>query len=84
MLEPMDGCTGIPDVIAGISIRHCCDAHDEALVSTYDLHEFSRANTELAHCIQDAGLWWLGFPALVAVTFAGIWLLYLGPKRRRG
>ncbi|MCW5722854.1 MAG: hypothetical protein KIS86_17110 [Devosia sp.] len=82
MISALDGCTGVPDVIAGISIRHCCDAHDEALFDSFDMSVFDQANVAFAHCVWDAGLWWLALPALFVVSTAG-WLLYrFGPKRK--
>ena len=70
MLTAMDGCTGIPDIIAGISIRHCCDIHDVTLFDTTDWSIFDQANVAFAHCVWDAGLWWLALPFV------------FGPKRR--
>lgn len=81
MLEPMDGCTGIPDVITGISIRHCCDAHDAALMSGFDMSVFDKANVAFAHCVWDAGLWWFTLPALFVVSTIGILLYFFGPKK---
>lgn len=81
MLEAMDGCTGIPDVIAGISIRHCCDAHDEALFDGFAMDAFDQGNVAFAHCVWDAGLWWFALPALFVVSTAGLLLYWFGPKR---
>lgn len=78
-----DGCTGIPDVIFGTSIRHCCDAHDKALGSTTDWSAFDPANVAFAHCVWDAGLWWFVLPALFAVSTAGVLLFRFGPKKRQ-
>ena len=78
-----DGCTGIPDVITGISIRHCCEIHDSTLGSTTDWPMFDPANVAFAHCVWDAGLWWFAVPALFAVSTIGVVLFFLGPKRPR-
>lgn len=84
MITAMDGCTGIPDQIAGISIRHCCDAHDLALFDSFDMGVFDRANVAFARCVWEAGLWWFALPALFVVSTAGILLYWLGPKKPKG
>lgn len=76
-----DGCTGIPDVIFGTSIRHCCDAHDQALGSTMDWLAFDPANVAFAHCVWDTGLWWFVLPALFVVPTVGALFFRFGPKR---
>lgn len=81
MLTAFDGCTGIPDMIAGISIRHCCDAHDLALMDSFDMDVFDQANVAFAHCVWDAGLWWFALPALFVVSTVGIALYWFGPKK---
>lgn len=76
-----DGCTGIPDIIAGVSIRHCCDIHDSTLAETTDWSVFDPANVAFAHCVWDAGLWWLAVPALFVVSTIGALFFLFGPKR---
>lgn len=83
MFEMMDGCTGIPDVIVGISIRHCCDAHDMALIDNLDMSIFDQSNIAFAHCVWDAGLWWLTLPAFFVVSTLGVGLYLFGPKKSK-
>lgn len=79
-MEVADGCTGFPDVIGKISIRHCCDVHDNVLILTRDWGVFDKANVEFAHCVWDSGLWWCVLPALFAVSTAGALLFVFGKK----
>ncbi|WEJ33857.1 hypothetical protein [Devosia sp. SD17-2] len=74
----------MPDVIAGISIRHCCDKHDPALFVSFDMGVFDKANVAFAHCLWDAGLWWFALPALFAVSTVELLLYWLGPKGKMG
>lgn len=41
----LDACMGVPDLLAVISILHCCDAHDQALAATMDWSAFDPANS---------------------------------------
>lgn len=81
-LELDDGCTGIPEVISGIDITHCCSEHDRQLMDTFDMSVFDTANIAFAHCVWDAGLWWLALPALFVVSTVGLLLYWFGPKRK--
>lgn len=76
----MDGCTGIPEIIFGIDITHCCTIHDATLMATRDWVVFDAANLVFAHCLADAGLWWLAPVALLAVATIGRTLFRFGPK----
>lgn len=81
MLTANDGCTGIPDVIAGVDLTACCSAHDIALMDSFEMGVFDKANVAFAHCVWDAGLWWFALPALFVVSTAGLLLYWFGPKK---
>lgn len=80
MGQMADGCTGFPDIVFGISIKHCCDTHDIVLGKTLNWANFDRANVDFAHCIWDTGLWWCVLPCLFAVSTFGTLLFIFGKK----
>lgn len=74
-----DYCTLFPDVVFGKSLAWCCFRHDVAYGAYADKIS---ADLELALCVSNAGLGWVGLLMLVGVTLFG-WLFYpRKPKRQ--
>lgn len=76
----LDGCTLFVDEWRGISIRPCCDAHDEAFYFGIGLWDFIVANYQLAVCFFEAGVWELVIPAFIATCTIGVVFYCLGTK----
>lgn len=77
-----DGCTFWFDTWRGISLRHCCDAHDTAFATTSSLRDFTRANLDLFACGLNAGVPLWSLLALIGVfSPIAIWLYFRGKKR---
>lgn len=78
-----DGCTGFFDVWRGISLRHCCEAHDLAWYEhPGDWLAWARSNVDLAACFWQAGAPEIAILGFAAVSTVGA-LLFAGIIRRR-
>ena len=73
-----DYCTAFPDRVFGVDLAFCCWRHDLA----YAFRDPKiTADLELALCVSNAGLGWVGLLMLVGVTCFG-WLFY--PRKPKG
>ena len=77
-----DGCTMWFDVWRGISLRHCCDVHDQAYASSTSLLVWVRSNLELVQCGIAAGAWDWALLAGIGVSSPIALILFIRGKKQ--